>query len=219
MSDLVDWFQKEFAALPSAPVVLAPPVPVTAPPIAVAPTAPLTTFPDNFPVCVAWILTREGGFVDNPNDAGKATNMGITAAVLAAWRGAPVTTDDVRGLTVAEATQIYRANYWNKMQCAALPAGVDLSILDPGVMSGPSRGIKFLQGALGVKQDGAIGKVTLGAVAAFSDVRGLIQAIANERDAFYAELAATIPSDVVFLTGWRNRAQLTMQRALDMVPA
>jgi lysozyme family protein len=219
MSDLVSWFDKQFSLnQPSASLLGS--VPVNTSPAPAGLLGPLAAT-DNFPTCVAWILAREGGFVDNPNDAGKATNMGITAAVLASWRKAPVTTDDVRNLTVTEAMAIYRANYWNGMHCASMPPGVDVSVLDPGVMSGPSRGIKFLQAALGVKQDGliSVGGQTLTALSKVSDVRGLIEAIAIERDDFYAELAATIPTDAEFLTGWRNRAALTQQQALGMLSA
>jgi lysozyme family protein len=57
------------------------------------------------------ILAREGGFVNDPQDLGGATNMGITARTLAAYRGRPVTTEDVRALTRDEAREIYRSNY------------------------------------------------------------------------------------------------------------
>lgn len=45
----------------------------------------------------------EGGYVDHPADPGGATNLGITIHTLRAWRGAAVTKQDVKNLTVAEA--------------------------------------------------------------------------------------------------------------------
>ena len=43
--------------------------------------------------------------------------MGITQGTLAAWRGRPVSIEEVRALTEEEAREIYRANYWTC--CAA----------------------------------------------------------------------------------------------------
>ena len=45
----------------------------------------------NFGACLDFVFEREGGYVDDPHDPGGATNMGITLATLAAWRGREVT--------------------------------------------------------------------------------------------------------------------------------
>jgi len=66
----------------------------------------------NFEKALVGLLRAEGGYVDDPNDRGGATNHGVTQATLAAWRGHPVTKDDVRALTAEEAGQIYRAWWW-----------------------------------------------------------------------------------------------------------
>ena len=48
------------------------------------------------------IIAAEGGYVDDENDAGGATNFGITQATLTAWRSpATVTKDDVKNALVA----------------------------------------------------------------------------------------------------------------------
>jgi lysozyme family protein len=191
--------------------------PVPAPPLAQAQTAPVPI--DNFLPCITYVLRREGGFSDNPNDAGKATNFGITAATLALWLDRPVTTDEVRNMPLSTAMQIYRIKFWNAMRCFNFPPGVDLSVLDPGVMSGPPRGVKFLQFALQQHQDGLIGPETMDALRAVNDTRALISRIAQERRDFYQELVNTIPTDGIFLQGWQNRVDLTEQASLAMVPA
>ncbi len=43
-----------------------------------------------FADCLAFVLEEEGGYSDMPGDPGGATNMGITRATLADWRGKPV---------------------------------------------------------------------------------------------------------------------------------
>ena len=116
----------------------------------------------NRDACIAFTMAREGGYVDDPDDPGGATNLGITLATLASWRGRPVSKAEVRALGCAEAQAIYAARYW----CGDdLPPGLDLVAFDAGVMSGPSRGIRFLQTALGVTADGRLGPETRAAAA------------------------------------------------------
>lgn len=119
----------------------------------------------NFEACLDEVFRHEGGYVDHPADPGGATNMGITHRTLAAWRGRPVSKDDVRALSRTEAAAIYRALYWDKVRGDDLPDGLDLVTFDPAVNSGVSRGAGWLQRALGVTADGRVGPVTLGAAA------------------------------------------------------
>ena len=86
-----------------------------------------------------FIFKAEGGYSDNPEDPGGPTNFGITLATLRAYEGDPnLTADDVKNLTPAVAKEIYRTAYWNRMQCGALPVGLDLEVFDFGVNSGPA---------------------------------------------------------------------------------
>ncbi|MCA0318234.1 MAG: hypothetical protein LCH88_09210 [Proteobacteria bacterium] len=93
----------------------------------------------NFDACLAVILRHEGGYVDHPKDPGGATNRGVTIGTLSGWLGRPATKAEVRALTAADVTPIYRKNYWDACGCDALPAGVDLAVFDPAVNSGPPR--------------------------------------------------------------------------------
>lgn len=133
-----------------------------------------------FDACLSHVLRHEGGYVDHPHDPGGATNMGITHITLADWRGGPVTKDDVRELTRREAAAIYRANYWNRVHGDELPAGLDLAVFDFAVNSGVARAARHLQAAVGVDRDGAIGPVTLAAVAR-RDAVVLMQALNGRR--------------------------------------
>jgi lysozyme family protein len=96
---------------------------------------------NNYQDCLDFTLKFEGGYVDHPADPGGATNLGITIGTLSKWRGRPVTKAEVRALTKTEAAQIYRKNYWDAVKGDMLPRGVDLSVFDFGVNSGPSRGL------------------------------------------------------------------------------
>ncbi len=101
--------------------------------------------------------------VDNdPDDTGGITFMGILQREFNAWndahhlerRGVGTITDD-------EVHDIYFANYWQAVSASKLPVGVDLAVFDMGVVCGVGTAARRLQAALGVKQDGHIGVMTL----------------------------------------------------------
>nr|WP_295389438.1 glycosyl hydrolase 108 family protein [uncultured Thiodictyon sp.] len=76
---------------------------------------------DDFPRCVAVTLAQEGGYVDDPQDPGGATNMGITLETLRHWRDDDsLGPDAVRALTRTDACEIYRADYWHPAACGRL---------------------------------------------------------------------------------------------------
>jgi lysozyme family protein len=133
---------------------------------------------DNFTACMAEIFAHEGGYVDHPKDPGGATNMGITIGTLRDWRGGPVTKQEVRNLTKREAQAIYRARYWNPVRGDDLRHGVDLVALDPAVNSGVSRGVRWLQRAVGATADGKMGPNTLKAANDASPVDAIKRACA-----------------------------------------
>jgi hypothetical protein len=166
---------------------------------------------DSFDACVALVLANEGGFSDRPDDPGGATNFGITQRTLEAFLGHQVTVNDVRDLSGNTAIEIYRANYWNQMRCGDLPSGVDLMVFDYGVNSGPATAVKALQGLVGVTQDGAIGKITLAAVAKIAPLT-LVDGLARQRLAFLRGLS-DFPT---FGAGWTKRVTEVQQKAQQM---
>ena len=158
-------------------------------------------------------LRHEGGFVDHPADPGGATNLGITQATLAAWRGRPVSVAEVRGLTRDEAAAIYRARYWNAVDGDRLPAGLDLALFDFAVNSGPSRAIRTLQAALGAKRDGRIGPETRAAIAA-ADPAIVLRDLCGARRAFLRGLSTFS----VFGRGWMRRVDSVERVARTRLP-
>ncbi len=104
----------------------------------------------NYKDCIKYILQREGGFVNDPVDPGGATNLGITIAVLKAWRGHAVSVADVKNLTKAEAEKIYHARYWKAAWCDALPSGLDLLVFDAAVNSGIQPALSALEKRIGI---------------------------------------------------------------------
>ncbi|CAH1656838.1 Lysozyme family protein [Hyphomicrobiales bacterium] len=168
----------------------------------------------NFQKAVDHILASEGGYVDHPRDPGGATNLGITLATLARFRGREVSKAEVQALARSEATAIYRQDYWKAVQADALPGGVDFAVFDCAVNSGPRRAILILQEAVGVVRDGIIGPATLRAAGAAEPV-----ALINRYCALRLAFLGRLPTASVFGNGWRKRVAAMQGTAVAMASA
>ena len=124
----------------------------------------------NFKSALKHVLAHEGGWADHPKDPGGATMKGVTLTTYRRHFGKDKTKDDLRNISDQELERIYRAGYWNKCRCDQLPPGVDYAVFDAAVNSGPGRGAKWLQAAVGAKQDGGIGPKTLSKVKEYEPV-------------------------------------------------
>jgi len=156
----------------------------------------------NFDNVLKFVLQDEGGFSNDPRDPGGMTNMGVTKRVWEAFVGHPVDETAMRALTPDDVAPLYRQNYWNRVHCDDLPAGVDYAVMDYAVNSGTSRAAKTLQRACGVPDDGAIGPQTIQAVNG-ADPITLIDNICDQRLAFLQSL----PTFGTFGRGWIARVQ------------
>lgn len=165
----------------------------------------------NFDKCLAMVLKHEGGFVDHPKDPGGATNMGVTLGTYEQWVGRSVTVAEMKALTFDDVAPIYRKNYWDRVRGDDLPSGVDWSVFDWAVNSGPSRSAKALQKIVMVTRDGAIGPKTLYAVAN-QEPDKIIDAMYIARQRFYERLSTFD----TFGRGWTRRNTETRDAALLM---
>lgn len=164
---------------------------------------------DRFAICLPRILASEGGCVDLAADPGGATQLGVTQATLARFRGHAVSKEDVRALTPATVAPIYREYFWDACHCDEMSPGVDYAVFDFAVNSGPGRAIKTLQAAVNVTPDGAFGPRTKAAIAATGQAN-TIREFAAQREAFYRGLH-TFPT---FGRGWLSRLHTVTQTAL-----
>lgn len=159
--------------------------------------------------CLSCVLGLEGGYTDDPNDPGGATNLGITQNEYDAWRTAQgLPTQSVELITDDEANTIYYNNYWVPMNCAALPAGLDCAVFQAGVNIGPATAVEMLQGILNVTADGVVGPATLAAITP-ANTSSVIAAFLAAQQNYYQSLAQTNSSEASFLDGWMNRVAST----------
>jgi lysozyme family protein len=131
------------------------------------------------------ILRREGGYVSDPRDRGRCTNMGITIDTLREWRAHPVTCADVQLLSEEEAREIYRARYLAPFD--GLDAAIKPQVVDIAVNSGVLRA----KALLALAQQSA---------------KPLGVALVIERLKHYARLVKADSSQSQFLPGWITRA-------------
>lgn len=166
---------------------------------------------ENFDTALKALLKHEGGYVNHPSDPGGMTNLGVTKRVWEEWVGHDVDEKQMRALTPELVASLYKKKYWDKVCGDELPTGVDLSVFDLAVNSGPGRAAKMLQKVLGVTQDGAIGPQTI-AKALNVDSSKLIEDYNAERLAFLQAL----PTWGTFGKGWGRRVAEVTEQATHM---
>jgi lysozyme family protein len=116
------------------------------------------------------IVGREGGFVNDPDDPGGATNHGVTIGTLRRLgidvnRDTRIDVADVKALTRKQAVEIYLEHYYKRPGIAALPEALQASVFDMYVNAG-GNAVKILQRLLTdmgfpCDPDGAVGPQTI----------------------------------------------------------
>ena len=171
------------------------------------------------------ILDREGGFVNDPDDPGGATNFGVTIHTLRRLGldltgDGQVTEADVRRLTRVQARQIFIDHYFTAPRISWLPSALHATVFDMNVNAG-RWSIRILQRVLtdfGVptKDDGHIGPQTRQnaskALAKAPD--HLVDAYGIARRNYYYQLADRRPASRKYARrkdggkgGWITRAE------------
>nr|DAW34410.1 MAG TPA: Lysozyme [Caudoviricetes sp.] len=157
-----------------------------------------------------FILSWEGGYVNDPVDKGGATNMGVT---IATWRKVGydkdgdgyIDVDDLKLLSKDDVlNRVLKPHYWDKWKADQIKNQSVANILVDWVWGSGANGIKLPQKLLGLTVDGIVGPKTLAAVNS-SDSLVLFNTIKAERKAFLYRIVERDPSQKRFLKGWLNR--------------
>ena len=136
-----------------------------------------------FKTALQFVLKWEGGYVNNTNDKGGATNYGITQNTYNCWLYSQgLHNKDVRYITKQEVEQIYYQNYWLKAGCNKMSPKFALLAFDTAVNMGLSRVNQFMKAAQWKYPEKFI----------------------SARRAKYEEFAK-YGSQRIFLQGWLNR--------------
>lgn len=159
-----------------------------------------------FETALQFVLKWEGStFTNDPDDRGGATRFGVTQRVYDGFRqrrGQAL--QSVKFISMDEVRAIYSRGYWAPVHGDRMPPPLDLVLFDTGVLMGVGRAARFLQQALGVAVDGAIGPRTL---AALQNAGGpaVARKVLALRDARLRRIVENDPSQGKFLRGWLNR--------------
>jgi type VI secretion system secreted protein VgrG len=159
------------------------------------------------------LIGREGGYVNRAADRGGPTKYGIKLLTLGAWRGHPVTAEDVQALTQDEAAQIYGELYWKQYGVDRIYAAGLLLLAEfmfDWVVTSGGVGPKKLQRVIGAVDDGKIGEATVyylkKYLANVSEVR-VLNALVDERIRTYIRVCKGDATQLENLEGWFNRVQ------------
>jgi lysozyme family protein len=159
-------------------------------------------------------LNWEGRINENvENDPGGATHWGVTQADYDAFRkehGLPK--HNVFGMTPGEVTAVYTEHYADHLHYPDLPNNVFSVMFDAAVNLGVSRSVGFLQGVVGVAQDGVFGPNTLAGMKLYIGMAesrddALCAGMIARRVQKYHALVNANPSLEKFLPGWLNRCK------------
>lgn len=140
-----------------------------------------------------YILKFEGGFVNDPADAGGATNKGVT---IATWRQVGYDKDgdgdidvaDLKMLTNADVrNRVLKPAFWDRWKADRIKSQGVANILVDWVWGSGKHGIVIPQCLLGVVSDGIVGEKTLAAVNA-ADPRQLFDTIFEARKKFLHDI-------------------------------
>ena len=138
------------------------------------------------------LMQFEGGYSNDPRDPGGETRYGISK------RAYP--DEDIAGMTIMRARELYRRDYWDRCQCDQLPAWIAGQVFDAAVNSGVRQASIWLQRAVGAQPDGVIGAKTV-ACARRADPGTAIARFNGLRLRFMTDLQ-TWPA---FSRGWARR--------------
>jgi lysozyme family protein len=157
----------------------------------------------------ASIVAREGGYVNDRDDPGGATNHGVTLATMHRLgldlnRDGQVSAQDVRALTAAQAVDIFIEHYFRRPRIAELPEVLQASVFDMYVNAG-ANAVRILQRLIRdmrieVGADGIIGPKTIAAAhaAAAAAPDHLVDAYGiARRNYYYAQICPA--------SGWGQR--------------
>lgn len=157
---------------------------------------------------IPFILRWEGGFVNDKDDLGGATNKGVTIGTFEGFckkKGRPKpTVQDLKNISDDDWTEIIKSLYWDRWKADEIKSQGVANILVDWVWASGVHGIKRPQRILGIMADGIVGSKTIAALNAL-DPATLFKMIKEDRAKFVDEICKARPQNEKFRKGWMNR--------------
>ncbi len=157
---------------------------------------------------IPFIKQWEGGFVNDPDDLGGATNKGVTLYTYQAYctkKGLSKTTPEkLATMPDKHWTEIFKTMYWDRWKADAIYSQSVANILVDWVWASGIHGIKRPQNMIGVIPDGVVGPKTLSAINS-KNPEELFEIIKHARIDFVEEICRNRLANLKFRKGWLNR--------------
>lgn len=157
---------------------------------------------DILSTAMEWILKIEGGYVDDPLDRGGETKFGISANTYPDV--------DIANLTIEEAMEIYRVDYWDAYRCGELNPVPSILLFDAVVQHNPKTAVRLFQEAGDCFVDGVMGPNTI-AITNRRDARQFMLNNVRERAMYYHSIVVSNSRLVKFLPNWYRRLPMLQQ--------
>ena len=148
-----------------------------------------------------YIIPNEGGYINDSDDSGGETNMGIAKTAH--------NDEDIKNLTRERANAIYYRDYYNWNGLNKLPYPIRGFVIDYGLPTNPLIAIRTVHKVLNLPPNGTIiGKDTLGKFENYTeyDYNQFLEKYRAEMKKHFNEVAQKSPQKRKFLKGWLNRA-------------
>ena len=171
-----------------------------------------------FSKAVDVVLRHEGGFIEDPDDPGGATNFGLSRRWLTEQgidlgRGPGIATVlDIKLMTIERAKQLYYDQIWKPHGLSfILDQIVATKVFDMVVNMGPGQAFKLVRNAFidyrewDMPRTGLLDSQLLEALNTIQPYR-ILPAIKKEQERFYRVLVHLKPRLERFLNGWLKRA-------------
>ena len=156
----------------------------------------------NFNESLQYVLKKEGGYVNDPNDKGGETYKGVARNIWPQWNGWKFV--DAKDWDKADSRieSFYKENFWDKCKLDLVEDNeIATSLFDFAVNAGVKTSIMLAQKAVGVDSDGIIGEKTISAINE-CDSSDFLAAFALVKIARYISICKKNPSQKKYFFGW-----------------
>ena len=110
------------------------------------------------------LLRLEGGYVNHPDDMGKATNMGVTIQTYREYCGQDKTIKDLQNMSYGTWQDIMKDLYWDKCLADRIENQSLAELIVDWCVNSGMVGLRKVQEIAGTKPDGIAGPKTLAAI-------------------------------------------------------
>jgi lysozyme family protein len=156
-----------------------------------------------FEIALQFVLEHEGELANHPYDRGGLTYRGIARNAWPKWEGWKYI-DKGETPPLELVRKFYYENFWLPLKCDSLPPPIAIFLFDSAVGSGHVLPTRWLQRAIGAKDDGIIGDETI-RKAQQARPQAVVDSMLRRRILLYANIVRNDGRQNVFLAGWLRR--------------